>query len=215
MQIYQKKADNLEQSPNYTVFNSLPKLTMSKFSFSSILAICLITFTTFLVTKTLEIQHSCSPMIYSGELPSQCQVASNDLNSRELSKSPLPKQTNEKLNLDNSLPTPPIAPNIFHYKAIARSEKLTLQPDSIATDRNSNSEIPNNSKTEPQTKTNLVSKTIDAIQEHPDDVVGVVAGASTAVAIGVAAGATAVLSVPVAGAVLIGLGVWVAVRSIF
>ena len=209
MQIYQKKANNLEQQlPKRMVFNSLSKLTMSKFS--SILAICLITFTTFLVTKTLKIQHSCSPMIYSGELPLKCQVASNNLNSSDLSKSPLPKQTNEKLNLDNSLATPPIAPNID-------SSSNIFQRKAIATNsQNSNSEIfANNSKTEPQTKINPVSKTMNAIKEHPDDVVGVVAGASTAVAIGVAAGATAVLSVPVAGAVLIGLGVWAVVRSIF
>lgn len=237
MQSYQKKNNDLEQqSPNRSVFNSLlSKLTMSKFS--SILAICLITFTSFLVIKTLKIQHSCHPMLYSGELPSQCQIASNHSTSRELPTSPLPKQINNKSSLDSSpKKSPQIAQNTSEAKSkqIARNPQsstsnvshsttittpetqLTPQPNSIATDfQDSNSEISSNNSKEPQTKTNPVTKTIDAIKEHPDDAVGVVAGASTAVAIGVAAGATAVLSIPVAGAVLIGLGVWVTVRSIF
>lgn len=102
MQIYQQITNNLEQRIGDRAVSKslLSKFTMSKFS--SVLAICLIIFSTVLVTKTLEIQHSCNPMIYSGELSTECQVVSSNLDSSDRPKSPLPKQTNRQSKIDNS-----------------------------------------------------------------------------------------------------------------
>ena len=207
MQIYQQITNNLEQRlHDRAVLNSLfSKFTMSKFS--SVLAICLITFSTFLFTKTLEIQHSCNPMIYSGELPTECQVASNDSTSSDRPKSPLAEQT-DKSRIDNSSSKEP--PQIA--QTTSKPQPTQIPRDSQA----STSEIFLNSLTaEPQTQTNPVTKAVNAIKEHPDDVVGAVAGAAGAAATVAAAGATAVFSVPAAGAVLIGLSIWAAIRSIF
>ena len=75
---------------------------MSKFK--TILTVCLIIFTSLLVTKTLQIQHSCNPMIHwSGEFPVKCQIANKDnFDSPNQEISPLPKQTNNKQKTDNS-----------------------------------------------------------------------------------------------------------------
>lgn len=159
---------------------------MSKFN--SILAVCVITFTSFLVTKTLQIQHSCNPMLHSGTLPVQCQVAANNLNSKS-EKSSLQKQTNSKPSINN----------------LQQVEQPKI----------SNSEIsPNNIESQPE-QSNPVTKLVNIVNEHPDDIIGGVAGVAGGIATVAAAGATAALSVPVAGAVLIGLGIWFAIRTVF
>jgi hypothetical protein len=40
--------------------------------FQAILLVCLLTWTVLLATITLQVQHSCDPMIHSGELPKEC-----------------------------------------------------------------------------------------------------------------------------------------------
>ena len=77
-------------------------ITISKLK--TILLVCLISFTTLLVRQTLHIQHSCNPMIHwSGELLTECQVATTDnLNSSDRQELPLPKQTHNKVNTNNS-----------------------------------------------------------------------------------------------------------------
>jgi hypothetical protein len=78
MQTSKQFINNSEQRSRYfQAFGTLDsEITMSKFSL--ILAVCLITFTLLLFTKTLEIQHSCNPMIHSGTLPAECQLAATN-----------------------------------------------------------------------------------------------------------------------------------------
>lgn len=191
--IYRIVNDLEQQLSNPSVFNSLlSKLIMSKFS--SILAICLITFTSFLVSKTLKIQHSCSPMLYSGKLPSECQIASNNLTSRDLSKSPLPKQTARNSQA--------YFPEVSHSKTVTKPEtQLNPQQNQIAYD----SDSPNNDETELKTLLNSVT---EVVKEHPME--------ATIAAVGVVAGvALAVAASPVIGAALAVAGVGSAIFSIF
>ncbi|BAY42372.1 hypothetical protein NIES2111_67950 (plasmid) [Nostoc sp. NIES-2111] len=46
--------------------------------FQAILLVCFLTWTSLLATTTLQVQHSCNPMIHwSGELPKKCQIISS------------------------------------------------------------------------------------------------------------------------------------------
>ena len=155
---------------------------MSKFR--SIIAVCVIIFTSVLVTKTLQIQHSCAPMIHwSGEFPAECQIATKDnFNSREREKSPQ--------NISKPQPN-----NIARDSQASTSERSKNNTDSEST--------------------NQSNPVIKFVNEHTDDIVGGVAGIAGGVGTVAAASATAAFSVPVAGAVLIGLGIWFAIRSIF
>ena len=87
-----------------TTNNSEIRLHITISKLKTILLVCLISFTSLLVRQTLQIQHSCNPMIHwSGELPSECQVATTDnLNSSDRQELPLPKQTHNQANTNNS-----------------------------------------------------------------------------------------------------------------
>ena len=76
MQFAQEIIKNPEmRSRLYEKFNSWRShLTTSKLK--TILLVSLISFTSLLVRQTLQVQHSCNPMIHwSGNLPAECQVA--------------------------------------------------------------------------------------------------------------------------------------------
>ena len=83
MQTSKKNIDNSEKRLRfYETFNLLRShFTTSKLK--TILLVCLISFTSLLVRQTLQIQHSCNPMIHwSGEFSAECQVAvKNDFDS--------------------------------------------------------------------------------------------------------------------------------------
>ena len=184
---------------------------MSKFS--SILAVCLITFTSFLVTKTLQIQHSCNPMIHSGTLPIECQVAAKDSSNTANRESHL-QQTNNSPSREQ----PQIAQNISKPTSDRnRTSTTEISPNNtIEPDRSFQpNKIARDSQISDSEKSNPVTKLVNVINEHPDDIIGGVAGVAGGVATVAAAGATAALSVPVAGAVLIGLGIWFAIRTVF
>ena len=76
MQTSKKNIDNSEKrSPFYETYNSLRSLLITS-KLKTIILVCLISFTSLLVRQTLQIQHSCNPMIHwSGEFPAECQVA--------------------------------------------------------------------------------------------------------------------------------------------
>lgn len=61
-----------KRSRLYEKFNLMQsRLTISKIK--TILLVSLISFTSLLVRQTLQVQHSCNPMIHwSGELPVEC-----------------------------------------------------------------------------------------------------------------------------------------------
>ncbi|MDJ0568733.1 MAG: hypothetical protein QNJ53_06765 [Pleurocapsa sp. MO_192.B19] len=202
------------------------------FKFQTIFAVCLIAFTSLLVTKTLQIQHSCQPMIYSGTLPAECQevatkevatkevatkevatkevatkeVATKDVsNTRDREKSYLENQTDNKPKSDNSAieEQPHITQNISQPEPNNISSNFQVY----------NSEISlKNDNPKSETQSNPITKFVN---EHPDDIVGGVAGIAGGIATVAAAGATAAFSVPIAGAVAIGLGIWFLIRSVF
>ncbi|MEL6439806.1 MAG: hypothetical protein AAFQ80_11195 [Cyanobacteria bacterium J06621_8] len=65
---------------------------LSTSQIKTILLICLVSFTTLLIRQTLEIQHSCQPMIHwSGELSAECQIAVNNDNFNILTTPIQPK----------------------------------------------------------------------------------------------------------------------------
>ena len=78
MQITKEIINNPEMRSHLSeAFSSLrSRLTSSKLK--TILLVSVISFTSLLVRQTLQVQHSCNPMIHwSGELPAECQVAVN------------------------------------------------------------------------------------------------------------------------------------------
>ena len=87
-----------------TINNSEIRLHITISKLKTILLVCLISFTSLLVRQTLQIQHSCNPMIHwSGELPTECQVATTDnLNSSDRQELPSPQQIDNKANINNS-----------------------------------------------------------------------------------------------------------------
>ncbi len=53
--------------------------------FKAILLVCLLTWTVLLVTTTLQVQHSCNPMIHwSGDLPKECLKKPNQILSSNI-----------------------------------------------------------------------------------------------------------------------------------
>ena len=191
MQITKKDINNLEIRLG---------LTVSKIKI--ILLVCLISFTSLLVRQTLQVQHSCNPMIHwSGEFPAECQVAVNT-NSDSFDDFSYPRQ--------QELKTPRQQPNITQPSISQNTIKS--QPDKIAT-------VPQ--ATEPkiaqdisQSKSEDRSNSVgEFVNEHSNDIVGGIAGVAGGVASVAAASATAAFSIPVAGAVAIGLGLWFLIRS--
>jgi hypothetical protein len=73
MQFAQEIIDNLEKRSRSV---GIAQSHLTTFKLKTILLICLISFTSLLVRQTLQVQHSCNPMIHwSGKLPTECQVA--------------------------------------------------------------------------------------------------------------------------------------------
>lgn len=163
---------------------------MSKFKI--ILLVCLISFTSLLVRQTLQIQHSCQPMLHSGTLSAECQVAAQD-NSNSHTKT-------EEINT----PKQPI-------KIAQNTHKFEPKND-VYSSKVPEPKISKNIESESKNQSNSVGQFVN---EHSDDIVGGVAGIAGGVGIMAAASATAAFSIPVAGAVAIGLGIWFAIRTVF
>lgn len=223
MKSYQTKVDDLEQQvSNPSVFNSLfSKSIMSKFS--SILAICLITFTSLLARQTLEIQHSCNPMIHwSGELPTECQVVAKNSSENFSSQK---KQIAVKTNSDNSSFQKKQIPvktnsdssdtsNSQIKKSIAPKQQLDIAQNTVKYQPNENTDstefvesktIKETSQSEPEKKSASVGQ---LIKKHPVETT--IAGASVVVGAALTVAALPLIGIPVAIA-----GVGVAVYSIF
>ena len=132
---------------------------MSKFT--AILATFLITFTALLIAKTLQIQHSCDPMIdWGGKISAKCQVATKDeFNDHQPEIIPLPKtsKTTQQPN-DSNLEIEQKLDKEFAVKEIQDNSNIKKEPNQI----------------------------IKFVQEHKEDEIGIVAGgiaAGTAIAI--------------------------------
>ena len=174
-------------------------LTMSKLK--TILLVSLISFTSLLIRQTLQVQHSCNPMIHwSGELPAECQVAVNT-NSDSFDDFSYPRQQELKTPKQPNIAQPSISKNT-----------VKSQPDKVATipqaiELKTTQDI---SQSKSENRSNSVG---EFVNEHSNDIVGGIAGIAGGVASVAAASATAAFSIPVAGAVAIGLGLWFLIRS--
>jgi hypothetical protein len=196
MQINRQIISNFQQRSRYFQgFGMLDSnITMSKFSL--ILAVCMITFTSLLFTKTLEIQHSCKPMIHYGTLPTECQLAA----------------TNNFKDFDDF--RYPIQQELKTLKQPSQIAQNTSKPELNNIARNSkvsNSEI-SSSNIKSQSKTQSNSISMAQIVKNNVVKIGVGAGLITGAFV-VIAGAP----VYIAGLAVVGVGtvVWQGLKTIF
>lgn len=209
MENYQQVTQNSEmRSRLYEKLDSLrSRLTASKLK--TILLVSLISFTSLLVRQTLQVQHSCNPMIHwSGELPAECQMpASTSFDNfddfsfptqselKTLEQQPQITQQRDRTQPAISLNT--VEPQLEEIIDIPQATEPEITQDI--------------SPLEPEDEYNSVGQ---FVEEHSNDIVGAVAGVAGGVASVAAASATAAFSIPVAGAVAIGLGLWFLIRSV-
>ncbi|VEP16634.1 conserved hypothetical protein [Hyella patelloides LEGE 07179] len=168
---------------------------MSKFT--TVIAICLLTWTSLLVTKTLQIQHSCQPMIHwGGELPTKCQVAiKNSFNSAQI----------KQLSPQKLTQTEPIIsiPKLQEKSQIIQNTDKS-QPNNVADNSHTLEIADNSTQTESETK---LDRVINSIQENPDVAGGVAGGVA-------AAGLAALSSIAPPVAIAVGFVIWLATRTI-
>jgi hypothetical protein len=170
---------------NLTNFPSLIDRWL-RYKFQTILVVCFLIWTPLLVIETLQIQHSCHPMIYwSGTLPAECQPKLLQFNSSS-SKKPETRRDRSQ-----------------EQKQIAKSDRSSSpKPSSIPQPQTPDESLP----PQPTEKRNPIENLINEAKEHPDITGGVIA-------IGVAGSVAVVAAVPLAVAVGIGAVVWFAIRT--
>lgn len=158
-----------------------------RYRFQTILVVCFLVWTPFLVAKTLQVQHSCHPMIHgSSPLPAECQPKVSQTNSSSSKKperlrdrSPEQKQIADSDHSPSPTPSP--------------TPKLQISDN-----------FPPPQKTK---KPNAIEEVIKTAKDHPDITGGVIA-------IGVAGTVAAVASAPLILAAGIGAAVWFAIRTV-
>ncbi len=198
MQTPEQSINNSEKrSRYYEAFTSV-RSQLSNSKLKTILLVCLISFTSLLVRQTLQVQHSCNPMIHwSGELPTDCLVAvKTDFDNFSFQTQPQIAQQRDRIQ-------PSISQNTVE------SQLGKVIDISKATEPEITQDI---SLSEPEDEYNSVGQ---FVKEHSNDIVGGIAGVAGGVATVAAASATAAFSIPVAGAVAIGMGIWFLIRSAF
>ncbi|MFE1746294.1 hypothetical protein [Coleofasciculus sp. H7-2] len=181
-----------------------------RYRFQTILVVCFLLWTPFLVAKTLLVQHSCYPMIHwSGTLPAECQPKLSQANSRPSKKAePLRDRSQEQKQIARSdrSPSPKPLPTSQEQKQKAQSDTSPSPKPSF---------IPKSDESPPPAKPHAVEDVIktaeDAIKaakDYPDIT-------SSVVAIGVASTVAAVVATaPLAVVVAIGAAVWFAIRTV-
>ena len=218
MQNYQQVTKNSEMRSRLPEKLDLLRSRLTTSKLKTILLVSLISFTSLLVRQTLQIQHSCNPMIHwSGELPAECKVAVkadfenyDDFSSQTKQELKTPKQQPQiaqhldsisQKKLDVSYAQPSISQNTIK----SQPEKVTTSSKTTELEI-----IQDNSQSELEDRSNSVGQFVN---EHSNDIVGGIAGVAGGVASVAAASATAAFSIPVAGAVAIGMGIWFLIRS--
>ena len=206
------------------------RLTASKYK--TIFLVCLISLTSLLVRQTLQVQHSCNPMIHwSGELPPECQVAENnsfesfddfssiktqisksDFNNFSSSKEQIANRHNVDFDSSNwqtkqEFETPKQPTNTAQNTIESQPDKIIIAPESIEPEI-----VADTLDSESEDRSNSVGVG-QFIDEHSNDIVGAVAGVAGGIGTVAAASATAAFSIPVAGAVAIGMSIWFLIRS--
>ena len=127
---------------------------MSKFT--ATLATFLITFTALLITKTLQIQHSCDPMIdWGGKISAKCQIAT--------------KHNSDSHDLEKIAQT---EPNKITRTSIKHGQKIEQKSDEIIPFN----KIQDNSNIEKEP-----NQIIKFVQEHQEDEIGIIGGGIAAV----------------------------------
>ncbi|MBD2541471.1 hypothetical protein [Coleofasciculus sp. FACHB-SPT36] len=117
-----------------------------RYRFQTILVVCFLLWTPFLVAETLQVQHSCHPMIYKpGTLPAECQP-----------KPPQPKPLSTSQE----------------KKQIAGSDRSPSPTPSLTPQPQTSDESPPPQQTE---KPNPIEEVIKTAKEHPDLTGGVIA----------------------------------------
>ena len=174
----------------------------------TILLVCSIAFTSLLFRQTLQIQHSCNPMIHwSGELPTECQIAvkTNNKNSSSQKKQIAIKTKSDNFNTSNSQ---------VKQKTITPKQQPNTTQNNIKSQPNENTNISKTvesktvakiSPSEPKNKPVSVGQ---LAKEHPIETT--IAGASVVVGTALTVAALPLIGIPVAIA-----GVGVAIYSIF
>lgn len=158
-----------------------------RYRFQTILVVCFLLWTPFLVAETLQVQHSCHPMIHrSGTLPDECQAKLAQTDSPPAKKAePLRDRSQE--------------PN-----KIARSERSPSPKPSSPPQPPTSNESPPPQQTE---KPKPIEEVVKIAKDNPDITGGVIA-------IGVAGTVAVVASAPLILAVGIGAAVWFAIRTV-
>ncbi len=157
---------------NLTKFPSLIDRWL-RYQFQTILVVCFLLWTPLLVIETLQIQHSCHPMIHwSGTLPAECQP-------KALQPNPNPKKLETRRDRSQE------------QKQIAKSDRSASPKPSSTPQR----QIPSISPPSQSPETEDVLK---IAKEHPDitggvigigvaSLVAVIGGVPLAVAVGIGA----------------------------
>ena len=154
-----------------------------RYQFQTILVVCFLLWTSLLVIETLQIQHSCHPMIHwSGTLPVECQPKLLQFNSSS-SKKPETRRARSQ-----------------EQKQIAKSDRRTPLPKPSPTPHRQTPSIP------PPPQSPEREDVLKIVKEHPDITGGVIG-------IGVASIVAIIGGVPLAAAVVVGAAVWLAIQT--
>lgn len=155
-----------------------------RYRFQTVLVVCFLVWTPLLVIETLQIQHSCHPMIHwSGTLPKECQPKGLQLNSSSFKKPETRRDRSQE------------------QKQIAKSDRRSPLPKPSATPQ------PQTPGISPPPKLPEREDVLKMVKEHPDITGGVIG-------IGVASLVAVIGGVPLAVAVGIGAVVWLAIQTV-
>ncbi len=120
-----------------------------RYRFQTILVICFLLWTPFLVAETLQVQHSCHPMIHwSGTLPDECQakVSGTNSNSRPVKKAETQRtQSQEQRQIaqnEHRLSPKPSPPPQEPNQIAQREHRPSSKPSSTPLPQTSNESPP-------------------------------------------------------------------------
>jgi cytoskeletal protein RodZ len=179
-----------------------------RYRFQTILVVCFLLWTPFLVAKTLQVQHSCYPMIHwSDTLPDECQAKVSEPKSHPSEKAKTQQVRSEEqkqiAQRDHSPSLKP-SPTSQEQNQIAQCDRSPFSKPSSTPQPQISNESPTPQQTE---KPNPIEEAIKTAKEHPDIAGGVIA-------IGVASTVAVVASAPLVLAAGIGAAVWFAIRTV-
>ncbi|MDY7021634.1 MAG: hypothetical protein SWJ54_09760 [Cyanobacteriota bacterium] len=159
-----------------------------RYRFSTILLACLILWTPLLTWETIEVQHSCHPLVnWSNQLAKECTASIDNKTTKDRGNKNTGSTTSKKA---------PHSPPIINKPQIQKTEK----PSNPTPKQTKNKPQPVN---QPEQEKKSPGQ---QVKEHPD-----LAGATAGIA---AAGAVAAIaSAPAAVAVGVGILFWLVIRS--